>query len=91
MLEGKVYQHIYSVWTEILFKLLACVHCESIGSFKDESCTNGYVSQLNWNWVAPNRTVFLMALNYMWNWNFSEVVILAPKVGSAILHAKELI
>ena len=32
-----------------------------------------------------------MVLNYMWNWNFSEVVILTPKIGSVILHAYELI
>ena len=30
--------------TEILF---VCMHYESIGSFKDESCTIGYISQLN--------------------------------------------
>ena len=34
---------------EILFELLACMHWESIGSFKDERCTIGYVPQLNWN------------------------------------------
>ena len=33
--------------TEILFELLACMHYESTGSFKDESCTIGYISQLD--------------------------------------------
>ena len=32
---------------EILFKLVACMHCESIGSFKDQSYTIGYIPQLN--------------------------------------------
>ena len=44
--------------TVILFKLLACMRCESICSFKDESCTTGYTSQLNWNWIAHNRAGF---------------------------------
>ena len=43
---------------EILFKLLTCMYCDSIGSFKDESCTIGYISQLNWNWRAHNRAGF---------------------------------
>ena len=34
------------------------IHCESIGSFKDESCTIGYISHLNWNWIAQNRAGF---------------------------------
>ena len=67
------------------------IHCESIGSFKDESCTIGYISHLNWNWIAQNRAGFSMVLNYMSNSNFSEVANLAPKVGSVILHAHELI
>ena len=32
-----------------------------------------------------------MVLNYMWNLNFSEVVILAPKVSSVDMHGKESI
>ena len=48
--------------TEILFKLVACMHCESIGSFKDQSYTIGYVPQLNWNWRAPNRAGFFQWL-----------------------------
>ena len=32
-----------------------------------------------------------MVLNYIRNWDFSEVVISAPKVGSVNLHAEELI
>ena len=32
---------------EILLKLLTCLHCESIDSFGDESCTIGYISKLN--------------------------------------------
>ena len=43
---------------EILFKLLTCMYCDSIGSFKDESCIIGYISQLNWNWRAHNRAGF---------------------------------
>ena len=43
---------------EILFELLACIHCECIGTFKDEICTIGYISQLNWNWRAHNRAGF---------------------------------
>ena len=67
------------------------MHFESIGNFKEKSCTIGYVSQLNWNWRAHNRaSLFLMVLNYVWNWNFLEVVVLAPKVGPVNLHAYEL-
>ena len=62
-----------------------------MGSFKDESCLIGYVSQLNWNWRAHNKAIFSMVLSYMWNWNFSEVVISAPKVVSVNMYAKELI
>ena len=32
-----------------------------------------------------------MVLNYIWNWNFSEVVISTPKVGSVNLPAQGLI
>ena len=35
--------------TEILFKLLAFMHWEYIGSFKDESCLIGHIPQLNSN------------------------------------------
>ena len=58
----------------MLFELVAFMHWESIGSFKDESCLIGYVPQLNWNWRVQNRA-------------FLEVVISAPKVGSINLHA----
>ena len=33
------------------------MHCESIDSFKDESCTIEYIPQINWNWRAPSRAV----------------------------------
>ena len=53
--------------TEIHFELVVGMHCESIGSFKDEldiynwiyiECTIGYSLQLSWNWRAPNRVGF---------------------------------
>ena len=34
------------------------MHCESTESFKDETCTIGYFSQLTWNWIAHNRAGF---------------------------------
>ena len=73
---------------EILFKVLACMYYDSIGSFRDKNCTIRYISQLNWNWRPHNRAgLFSVVLNYMWNCNFSEVVISASKVASVILHA----
>ena len=44
--------------TEIIFKLLACMHHESIGSFNNKSCTIGYISLLNGNWIAHKRAGF---------------------------------
>ena len=50
-------------------------------SLKNVIFAIGYVTQLNRNWRAYNRASFFsMVLNYMCNWNFSEVVVLAPKV-----------
>ena len=31
-----------------------------------------------------------MVFSYMWNWDFSEVVISAPQVGYVKLHAYEI-
>ena len=74
--------------TETIFEQLYCTHWESIGSFKDHSSLIGYVSQLKIETegliIEP---VFSMVLDYMWNRNFLEVVITAPKVGSVNLHA----
>ena len=36
---------------------------------------------------SSQALVFFNGLNYMWNWNFSEVIILAPKVGSVNMYA----
>ena len=46
-----------NIWNRNTF-WIACMHCESMGSFKDESCTIGYIPQLSWNWRAPNRAGF---------------------------------
>ena len=50
------------IWNRKTFKLQPCMHCESTGSLEDESCTIGYVSQLNLNWRAHNRTGFFNGL-----------------------------
>ena len=42
-----MWKSLPTIGAEILFELLACMHWESIGSFKDEICLIGYVSQLN--------------------------------------------
>ena len=62
-----------------------------MGSFKGESYLIGYVSQLSWNWWAHKKAIFSIVLSYMWNWNFSEVVISASEVGSVNMYAKEWI
>ena len=87
-LPDKVNMEVSSnISNKMLFELLACMHWESIGSFKKESCSIRYVLRLNWNWRAPHRAIISMVLNYIWNWNFSEVAISTPKVGSVNLPA----
>ena len=47
-----------NIWNRNIFELVACVHWECIGSFKDKSCLIGYVRQLNWNLRAQNRASY---------------------------------
>ena len=86
-----IWKSLLTFGTEVLFELLACMHWESIGSFKDKSYLIGYVPELNWNWRALNRASFFsIVLNHMWNWNVSEVVIAAPKFGSVRFRGRNL-
>ena len=48
-----------NIWKRNTFQTInLCMHCESTGCVKDESCTIGYISLLNWNWGAHNRAGF---------------------------------
>ena len=89
ILSGTVYMEVYlNTWNRDTFRtLFACMHCESIGSFKDESWTIGYIPELNWNWRAHNRASFFNGFELFVKLKLSEVVISAPKVGSVNLHA----
>ena len=64
----------------MLFQLLACIHCEFIGSFKDESCTIGYILELNWNWNAHNRAGFFNGFELYVKLELFRSKVLAPKV-----------
>ena len=88
-LPGKVNIEVSSnIWHRNTF-LATCLYAFGAHrQFQRLQLSIGHVPQLNWNWRALNRASFFsMVLNYTWNWNFSEVVISAPKVASANLHA----
>ena len=52
----------YGIFPNILktntFQILTFMHWDSVGSFKQEICTIGYISQLSWNWRAHKRAGF---------------------------------
>ena len=63
------------------------MHCESISSFKDESCTIGYILQLNWNWIAHPRAGFFNGFELYVKLELFRNSYFGSKVGSVILHA----
>ena len=70
----------------MLFELLACMHWESIDSFKEKSSLTGYALELNWNWRARNNDIYFNGFELYVKWNFSETAILAAKVSSVTVH-----
>ena len=71
---------------EIPFELLACMHWEFLGSFKEKSSLTGYALWLNWNWRARNKDIYSNSFQLYMKRNFSETLISAAKGSSVTLH-----